>query len=62
MDELTEMDELLHDMCKEIASQIEVTDQEKKVKTEKKKVVADITEFIQSLAKLASEMKSTGDA
>jgi hypothetical protein len=62
MDELTEMDELLHDMCKEIASQIEVTDQEKKVKTEKKKVFADITEFIQSLAKLASEMKSTGDA
>jgi hypothetical protein len=50
------------------ASQIEETDQEKKVKTEKKKVVADITEVIQSgggksgLAKLASEMKSTGDA
>jgi hypothetical protein len=66
--ELTEMDELLHDMCKEIASQIEETDQEKKVKTEKKKVVADITEVIQSgggksgLAKLASEMKCTGDA
>jgi hypothetical protein len=55
-------------MCKEIASQIEETDQERKVKTEKKKVVADITEVIQSgggksgLAKLASEMKSTGDA
>jgi hypothetical protein len=29
MDELSEMDELLHDMCKEIASQIEETDQEK---------------------------------
>jgi hypothetical protein len=48
MDELSEMDELLHDMCKEIASQMDEIDQEKKVKTEKKKVVADITEVIQS--------------
>lgn len=68
MDELSEMDELLHDMCKEIASQIEETDQEKKLKTEKKKVVTDITEIIQSgagkvgLSKLANDMKSVGDA
>ena len=67
MDELSEVNELLHDMCKEIASQIEETDHEKKVKSEKKKVVMDITDVIQSgggkpgLAKLAGDMKKSGE-
>jgi hypothetical protein len=67
MDDLSEINELLHDMCKEIASQIEVTDHEKKAKSEKKKVVMDITDVIQSgggksgLAKLAGDMKNSGE-
>lgn len=67
MDEITEIDELLHDMCKDIAGQAEETDHDKKVKTEKKKVVLDITEIIQSgagkagLAKLANDMTASGD-
>lgn len=67
MDELSEVNELLHDMCKEIASQIEETDHEKKVKSEKRKVVMDITDVIQSgggkpgLAKLAGDMKKSGE-
>lgn len=68
IDDLSESDALLHDMCKEIASQIEDTDNDKKMKGEKKKVIMDITDVIQSgegktgMVKLANDMKVSGTA
>ena len=46
MDDMTETDDLLHDMCKQISTQMEENEAEKRTKTQKKKTVASITDAI----------------
>ena len=65
MDELSETDDLLHHMCKQIARQVEETDAEKRMKTQtNKKTVWGITDVIVNgagLLKLAEEIKTSGE-
>ena len=66
MDDLSEMDDLLHHMCKQIATQLEETDAKKKTKTQKKKTVSSITDAIVNgegkagLLKVSEEIQSSG--
>lgn len=67
MDDMSETDDLLHEMCKQIATQIEENESEKRTKTQKKKTVASITDVIikgggkEGLAKLSEEILSSGE-
>ena len=66
-DSLSEMDDLLHKMCKEISKQVEVTDIEKKTKMQKKKTVSSITDVIiggggkDGLLKLSKDIVESGE-
>ena len=67
IDDLSETDDLLHHMCKHIATQVEETDAEKRTKTQKKKIVSGISDVIVNgggnagLLKLAEEIKTSGE-
>jgi hypothetical protein len=67
MDDMTESDDLLHDMSKQISTQIVENKTEKRTKTQKKKTVASITDVIMKgggkggLLKLSEEIQSSGE-